>query len=530
MADSGVKSIVKGVSVLSITGIICKLVGVLYSIPLARILGDTGLGLFQTVFPTYNLLLTLSSAGLPVAVSRMVSHFLATGNPSSAKKTFRVALILLTSIGTLFSLLMLLSNRLLVNMVGVEDASRGFYTIAPCVAIVCILSAFRGFVQGQQNMVPTAISQLIEQVGKVAVSLPLAALGMRSSMAEGAAGALLGITIVELAALIYMVVRYFVTRKRFDRDYPPKPQTDSSGTAVTGKSLASRLILIAIPITISACIVPLAQFIDSALMVKRIVNSGIDHSTATAMYGIFSGMVIRLINIPTALALAISMSLVPAVSAAKAINNHDDIVLQSSTGIRFAFLIGFPCSIGMSVLAKEILAFFYMETLSPERLQLAAELLTVSSLTVVLFTVVQATSSILQGLHRQMIPMYTMIAGVVCKVVLNYILIGTPGINIHGGPVASIVCYSVAMIPNLFFCCRDAEMGFDWKAWLLRPGLAAGAMGLAVWGLKMLLPFGRITTIIKIVLGVVVYFAVAFADHALTKADIRSMMRGGRAR
>ena len=514
------KSIAKGISVLGITGIVNKLIGVLYSIPLARILGDTGLGLFQTVFPTYNLLLTVSSAGLPVAVSRLVAHFLAREDPRNAKRVFRVALSMLVCIGIFFSLLMLLSEGFLVRLVGVGDAALGFRVIAPCVALVCALSAFRGFVQGQQNMVPTAISQIIEQVGRVLISLPLAAMGMRRSMAEGAAGALLGITCVEALALLYMMIRHSIRRRDFD-GYPQRSQE----APIPRKKLMSRLLLISVPITISACIVPLSQFIDSALMVNRMVTSGLTRDTATSLYGIFSGMVIRLINIPTALALAISMSLVPAISAVKAVEDRAAIRRESSTGIRYAFLIGLPCSIGMSVLAKPILAFFYQETLTPERLQIASELLTYSALTVVLFTAVQATSSILQGLHKQRIPMYTMIAGVSCKIALNYILIGTPGINIHGGPVASLVCYSVAMIPNLLFCCRLAEMPFDWMGWIVRPGLAAGAMGIAVGLMKSFLPLSRLWTIAEIAVGVAVFFAAAFADHAITREDLRSFRR-----
>ena len=514
------KSIAKGISVLGITGIVNKLIGVLYSIPLARILGDTGLGLFQTVFPTYNLLLTVSSAGLPVAVSRLVAHFLAREDPRNAKRVFRVALSMLVCIGIFFSLLMLLSEGFLVRLVGVGDAALGFRVIAPCVALVCALSAFRGFVQGQQNMVPTAISQIIEQVGRVLISLPLAAMGMRRSMAEGAAGALLGITCVEALALLYMMIRHSIRSRDFD-GYPQRSQE----APIPRKKLMSRLLLISVPITVSACIVPLSQFIDSALMVNRMVTSGLTRDTATSLYGIFSGMVIRLINIPTALALAISMSLVPAISAVKAVEDRAAIRRESSTGIRYAFLIGLPCSIGMSVLAKPILAFFYQETLTPERLQTASELLTYSALTVVLFTAVQATSSILQGLHKQRIPMYTMIAGVSCKIALNYILIGTPGINIHGGPVASLVCYSVAMIPNLVFCCRLAEMPFDWMGWIVRPGLAAGAMGIAVGLMKSFLPLSRLWTIAEIAVGVAVFFAAAFADHAITREDLRSFRR-----
>lgn len=507
-------------SVLGVAGILCKLVGVLYSIPLANILGDTGLGMFQTVFPTYNLLLTLSSAGLPVAISSLVSHYLAKDDPRNAKRVFRLALTMLGSLGIFFSVMMLICNGLLTDLVGVSEAADGFRVIAPCVAIVCILAAFRGFFQGQQNMVPTAISQIIEQCGKVAFSLPLAAVGMRTSVAAGAAGALLGITCVELIACIYIMVLYALRRKNFNAI----PQLSDSALLSTG-TISKEILAIAIPITITACIVPLAQFIDSALMVKRMIVSGLDKETATSLYGIFSGMVIRLINIPTALAQSISMSLVPAVAAAKALENEKGIRYQSSTGIRFAFLIGFPCAIGMSVLAKEILGFFYVEALSPERLQTASELLTFSALTVVLFTVVQATSSILQGLRKPRTPMYTMLAGVACKVVLNYFLIAIPGLNIHGGPYASIVCYTVVMVPNLFLCCRYANMPFDWKGWILRPGAAALAMGCVVYIMKLILPFGRIWTILEIAVGAVVYITVALFVKAFTRDDLRSFRR-----
>ena len=520
MTKAQSRSIAQGVSVLGLTGIICKVIGVLYSIPLAHILGDNGLGLFQTVYPTYNLFLTLSDAGLPIAVSRLVAHYLARKDPRNAKRAFQMAFSLLLIIGSFFSLIMLVTNGMLVRLVGVEEAARGFRVIAPCVAIVCVVSAFRGYFQGQQNMVPTAVSQIIEQVGKVAISLPLAALGMRTGIVEGATNALLGITLVEGVAMLFMLVLYMMKRKEFA--LLPQEATDAPERR---SFLVRQLIAISVPITVSACIIPLSSFIDSALMVNRMVSSGLTRETATSLYGIFSGMVIRLINIPTALALAISVSLVPAISAVKALEDQKAIASQSSTGIRYAFLIGLPCAVGMSVLAKPIISFFYLETLSASRLQTASELLTFSALTVVLFTVVQATSSILQGLGKQKIPMYTMIAGVACKIILNYALIGTPGINIHGGPIASIVCYSVSMIPNLIYCCKYAKMPFHWKEWLLLPGLAALAMGLVIFLMASFLPVSRLWTCVEVFVGTAVYVAVALADHALTKNDLKSFVR-----
>lgn len=540
------KSIIGGMTVLSLTGIICKLIGVLFSVPLTWIIGADGLGVFQAVFPTYNLLLTVSSAGLPVAVSRMVSHCLAKDEPRNAKHVFKVALWMLTALGLICTIVMLASNGMLVERVGLPESALGFQVIAPCIVLVCMLSAFRGFMQGQQDMVPTATSQLIEQVGKVFISLPLAWLGFQQGLqagqaqaaaaglsaeeasrlanelatARGAAGALLGITLMEALALGYMVVLYLRRRKAFDA----LPQPEGAEVLHTG-ALASRLVRISVPITISACIVPLAQFVDSAMLVNRMVDSGLLLERARPLYGLFSGVVIRLINVPTALALAVSMSLVPAISACKATGDHEGLTKQANLGLRFAFLIGFPCSIGMSLLAEPIIRFFYQGTLSVENIQAAASLLQMSALTVVLFTVVQATSAILQGLGKQRIPMYTLVAGVSCKILLNYILVGTPGIDIHGGPIASIVCYSVSMIPNLFLCVRLIKMKFNWKGWVVLPGIATAAMGVVVWLMRTFLPMNRFVTIIEIVVGIGVYLAAAIAVKAVSKDDIAPLLR-----
>ena len=463
------KSIVGGMTVLGITGIVCKLVGVLFSIPLTWLIGADGVALFQLVFPTYNLLLTVSSAGLPVAISRMVSHCLARDDPRNARRVFRIALWMLTALGFVCTILMLAGNQFLAARVGEPLAAPGYIAIAPCLILVCALSAFRGFMQGQQNMVPTATSQLIEQVGKVFISLPLAYLGSQRGIVYGAAGALMGITLVEAVALLYMVLLYFRRRSLFQQ----LPQ-DPGAEILSSRSLSSRLVRIAIPITISACIVPLAQFVDSAMLLNRMMVAGLSREVALPLYGLFSGLVIRLINIPTGLALAVAMSLVPAISAAMAVHDRRAIIRQSDLGIRFAFLIGFPCSVGMSLLAEPIMAFFYAETLSAEHLRIASELLSVSSLTVVLFTVVQATSSILQGLHKQRIPMYTLVAGVACKIVLNYTLVGIPQINIHGAPISSIVCYTVSMVPNLYYVLNSSLIGWA--------GLSAPAWPPPPWG------------------------------------------------
>lgn len=528
------KSIVGGMTVLGLSGIICKLVGVLFSIPLQWMIGMKGLGVYNAVFPTYNLLLTISSAGLPVAVSRLVAHALARDDPRSARQVFRTALLLLTILGCIATLIIFAaSGYLSATVVEIPESLLGFQVIAPCVLLVCMLSAFRGFMQGQQNMAPTAVSQLIEQVGKVAIALPLAWLGSNAgasmdaqleapiyAAAYGAAGALLGTTIAEAAAFLYMLLLYL--RRRSDFDQRPQLVTDAPAA---GKALGKQLLLISIPITIGACIVPLSQFIDSAMLMGRLQMAGHTRDAAQELYGLFTGTVIRIINIPTALALAVSMSLVPAISSARAVDDAEGVRHQSDLGLRFAFLIGLPCSIGMSVLAEPIMRFLYENTTAEEHLIIGGQLLTVSSLTIVLFTLVQATTSILQGLGKQRIPMYTLIAGVACKIALNYLLVGTPGIGIHGAPIASIVCYTVSLVPNLYYVLKYTKLRFNWMGWLVRPGLATGAMGIIVFGLRQLLPSGRLFTLLEVAVGIGVYAAAALAVKAVSMDDFRAFKR-----
>jgi stage V sporulation protein B len=176
----------------------------------------------------------------------------------------------------------------------------------------------------------------------------------------------------------------------------------------------------------------------------------------------------------------------------------------------------------MSVLAEPLMRFFYEGSIIEAELILGGELLTMSGLTIILFTVVQATTSVLQGLGKQRIPMYTLVAGVVCKIVLNYVLIAIPAINIHGAPIASLVCYSVSMIPNLYYMLKYTNSKLNWIGWIVRPSIATAAMGLVVFAMRELLPGGRLMLLVEVAVGVVVFAAVALAVKAITKEDLRA--------
>ena len=513
------KSIVSGMTVLSLVGLICKIVGALYRIPLAWLIGDEGMGTYQLVFPTYNMLLTISSAGLPVAISRMVSFTLAKDDPRNARRIFLIALSMLTALGLISMILMIVMSPSLARRSGDLATQPGFVAIAPALLLVCMMSALRGFMQGQQNMVPTAISQLIEQVGKVFVALPLAYFGMKVSVAYAAAGVLLGTSIAEGAALVYMLLVYYKKRTAF-HSLPQNEEEAPMGTS----TLVQRLLSLSIPITLGACIVPIASFIDSGLLLNRLVDAGIERSAALGRYGRYSGYVLTMINIPTALAIAIAMSLVPSISSAMARGDGKTMRRQSALGLRLSFVVGLPCSIGMSMLSKQLLDLIYhFET--AEALQTTANLLSLSSLTIVLFTVVQSTSGILQGLRKQRIPMYTLMIGVAVKVFLNYTLIGMPSVNIYGAPIASIACYSLSMIPNLFYVHKYTGMKPDWLSIVGKPAAATALMAAVLWGALKVLPHNGVWALVLVVIGIAAYAVFAVLLGAVTREDLGPILR-----
>lgn len=522
------QSIIGGVTVLGVTGLICKFIAVLYRIPLAWLIGVEGLGTYQLVFPTYSLLLTISSAGLPVAVSRIVSHNLARGDVENTRRTFRNALLLLTVVGVAGTVLMIALRTFLSDRVGDPLTVSGFVAIAPSVAIVCAMSAFRGYMQGQHDMRPTAYSQLIESIGKIVIALPMAWLGSKIGMdgtdginiGYAAAGALLGTSIAEAVALFYMYIVY--TRRRHDIDgLLQNDEIDPQTPAQINRSLLS----LAVPITIGASIIPLAAFIDSGMIINRLVDgAGFMLEAARALYGQFSGYVITLINVPTAISIAISMSMVPAISANMARGDAEAVKRSAYAGIRMSFLLGLPCSFGMSILAKPILAAVYPFP-SPEALAQTAVLLEYSSFTIVLFTVVQATSGILQGMHKQRIPMYTLLIGVGFKVLINYFLIATPQINILGASIGSLVCYGASMLPNLYYVHKLTGMKPAPVQVFFKPLFASLVMTGALYLLMSVLPQSRWITMGLILAGAAVYGGVSLLTGSLKKEELVPLLR-----
>lgn len=514
-------SFLAGAAILTLSGLLVKIIGVFFRIPLTNILGTEGMGLFGIAYPTYNLLLTLSTSGLPAAISRQVAEKRARGDALGARGVFFVALRILLVFGILGALVMFFG----ADWIAAAKDPRGaasLRALAPALFFVAMLSAFRGYFQGLQQMVPTAATQVVEQVGKVVMGLYLARLWLPQGLAMGAAGALLGITLSEAASLVLIMGIYARKNKALVAGAPQYKRDSFGATAKT-------LMAIAVPVTIGASIMPIMGVLDQEMVPSRLIALGFDN--ATAMYGVLTGVVNTLVNMPSVFSMALAMSLVPSISAAFAKpRGYRDVIRLSCSGIKLALLFGMPAAVGLGLLAQPVVSMLY-RNLDPGEPQLAASLIRAMAPGILMLTLVQTSTAILQGIGRPGVAVRSLAIGAVLKAAVSYTLLSIPSINIVGAQVGTALCYTLAAGLNLIQLAKNAGLKIDLKNAVLKPALATLMMGGAVWGVMQVVPrFTASNTVLVAAglgAGVIVYGVMLLVLKAITQEEL-DMMPGGK--
>jgi stage V sporulation protein B len=326
------KSFVAGAAILGGIGILVKIIGAVFRIPLGNIVGSVGMANYQVAYPVYATLVVLSTAGLPTAISRMVSERVSVGDYKGAHRVFMTAFKVLLVIGIVTTVVMLLISKTVAASVHVPEAWISLVMIAPALLFVSVLSAYRGYFQGLQMMGPTAVSQLIEQVIKLVAGLWLANLLLPYGVAWGAAGALIGVTVSEIAAVLFVMLVYQYKR----RELKEKRETLPNIPYQAKRSIGMDLLVIALPIALGGCIMPAIGAVDMAIVTNSLIAIGYTPEAAKASFGILTGFVNPLINMPAVLSLALCMSLVPAISAARVQKNPSLVSQRSGMGVKLS--------------------------------------------------------------------------------------------------------------------------------------------------------------------------------------------------
>ncbi len=522
-------SFIKGAAILGIAGGIVKILGAIYRLPLANLIGSEGMGYYQTAYPLYTLLLTISTAGFPVAIAKLVSEKRAIEDYNAAHRVFKVALMGLLIGGILTSSFVYFLSDSIVERLGNPNSYYALIALVPALFFVPIMASFRGFFQGYQSMAPTAISQVVEQFFRVASGLFLTYYLLDRGTAIAAGGASFGGSIGAMFGTITMVFIYIYQRK----DIMDEMKTSIKTEEYKVKQIIKDLLIIAVPITIGASIMPMMDSIDVLIVLNRLQSIGYTEAMANDLYGNLKGMAQTLINLPQVFSMAIAMSLVPAIAGANAKRERIEMENTISSGIRMTLLIGLPAGIGLYVLADPIIALLYYKN-PIETIVSVGSLLKTLSTGVIFLTLVQALSSILQGLGKPMVPAINLFVGAGVKVVLSYVLTAVPSINISGAAISTVVAFMIAAILDLIFVIKYSKISLSVKDVFIRPLLSAIGMGIAAFlsyeflfkALGGINRGSKVATLIAILIGAVVYGILLILTGAITSRDLEFIPKG----
>ncbi|MDN5332201.1 MAG: stage sporulation protein [Tepidanaerobacteraceae bacterium] len=513
-------SFLKGAMVLTAAGFLVKILGAVYRIPLAMMIKEEGMGLYQMAYPIYVTLLSISTAGLPTAISKMVAGEVAVKRYRNAYRIFKVSLMVLTAVGAFLTVLLMLNARFLAEKVlGNPKAFYPLLSISPAIFFVSVMSCFRGFFQGLQDMTPSALSQVVEQLGRVISVFLLATVLLPRGVEYAAAGAAFGPVVGSVAGLLVLVAVYGRKKTSIFGSF----EEASNGRVENPFKIAWQLFSFAVPITLGGLIIPVMNLADAAIVTRRLQDAGFSMVRATQLYGQLTGMAAPIINLPAVMTLSIAASLVPAISEAMALKNMHLVAQRAEVGIRVTLMFALPAAVGLYVLAGPVCALLYK---NPE----AGIPLSILSWGIVFLALQQTTTGLLQGIGKTMVPVKNLAFGAVFKVVVNYTLTALPIINIKGAAMGTVAGYLIASVLNFISAVKFTGMTLHLKSMVMKPAVAATAMGLFVhqfYGFATAAGYGNgIATLGSVGLGVFVYVAILLAIGGVGEEEL-SLLPGG---
>lgn len=521
--SKGASTFIKGTAILGISAIIVKVLSAIFRIPLANIIGDDGMGYFQTAYPIYNLILVVSTAGIPTAIAKIIAGRMAIGDVEGADRVFKVTFRLMVAAGFVIMLLLLLCAKPMVQYLNNEKAYWAVVAIAPAIFFISMTECYRGYFQGCQQMQAFAASQVTEQFVRVITGFTLAILLLGMGKEFAAAGATFGATMGCMAGFGVILILYSKFRK--------KANLQSYGTHAkeTVGEIIKTLLIIAIPITLGASILPVFSMLDLAIVFRRLADVGFTPEQANALYGQLTGFALTLVNLPQVMTAAIQISIVPAVAHLVAIKDKITTNHTIETGLRLSLIIGLPTALGLSLLSEDIMRLLYpMQT---EIATSTGHLLYIFGYSIVPLAVYQVTTGILQGLHKQEVPAYNLLVGAVFKVVLTFVLVGMPALNIQGAAWSTVIALTISALLNFFSVLKYTDLKLDYSKLIIKPLIAVAAMGVAVvaahMGLQMFLK-GSIATALAIMVGGLVYTVMLFVTKTISNEDMELMPGGAK--
>ena len=508
-------------SVLAAASLIVRFIGFLYRLPLTALIGDRGNAIYSAGYYIYTFLLILSSAGLPAAISRLVSTRIAKGEYRNAQKIFRVSMIFAGAAGAIGMLVLFFFAEPIAKMVDSPNSVYCLQTGAPTLRIVGVMSVYRGYLQGMNIMTPTAVSQIFEQVFNAVFSVYLAWVLVKQSIPLGAAGGTAGTGIGALAGLI--VVMIFYNRMKPEIRHNMRIEEKGIYQETTGEAF-KKLVVTAFPIIAGTAVFSMTSLIDMKMVMSGLMSSGaFTEAEAEVLYGQLSGKYVTLTTFPVSISSAMATAAIPNIAMAVTVGNKKEVKRKINTALKLAMIISIPAAVGIGVLGDQILSMLFPSY--PE----GGVLLKVGAISIAFLSFCQIVTGVLQGIGKIQVPVIGALLGAVVKIALNWILIRIPSINVVGAVISTDVCYLVASIFNVIMLMRYTKTRVNFSGVLIKPTIGSIIMGIGcVIGYKVIsLVFGNtISTLLTIIVAVIIYLLVMIFIRGITEEDLLSIPKG----
>lgn len=503
-----------GAIILSLSGFLVKLIGAIFKIPLTNLVGAKAMSYFSSSYSIYIFLLSLATSGLPTGIAAMISKSLAVGKRKDISKILKISAAIFVTLGAVLSVLGFVFAPQIAVLMNSKEAYYAVAAIMPSILCIAVVSVFKGFFQGYNNMAPTAVSNIVEAVVKMSAGYGIAWYMYNNGypVEQVVGGAILGVTLSTFAAMVYMSLRYVLR----DKSYRIKIKDFLNDTETPVKVLTKEFLVISLPIMVSSVTANLMAAVDAFVVMNRL-KSYMDIESAKLLWGSYGNMVLTLFNLPSFLIICIGISLIPAISAAHARNNTSIVRDTMNRAYKYSSILAFGCAFGLSAIANRALILFFSGDL--EGVAVATPLLEIMSFALICVGLTNITASVLQAVGKAYLPVISVAVGAGIKTLFTFILVSCKEINIYGAPIATNIAYPVMLIMNLIFIKKYLGHSPDILAIFIKPltaGVACFASAkLFIWLFELFLP-QKVALFPTILCAGLIYLALVFAFKLLT--------------
>lgn len=518
------ESFMQGVVTIMFSQIAIKVLGLIYTLYLTNRegFGDAGNAIYASGYQIYALLLTVSSIGVPNAISKLVSERLAIGDNKGANRIFKVALATFGIIGAVGTMLLFFgAHTIAYNWIQIPEAELTLIALSPAIFFVSISSVFRGYFNGRRSLKITARAQTLEQIFKTTLTIvvvEIVAYITSTSTEMMAAGANVATTLATFSSFAYLFIYYKTKRKEIGNEIAQSVNYKYENV----KTIVKRILMVSIPLTLSSIMTSFNKNIDS-FTVKRILSTYMESKRAQELYGMLAGKVDTITNLPLAINIAFATALVPAIAAARAKNDKETATKRTSFSLITSMLIGLPCVAGLIIFAQPILNLLYPNAKE------GAILLQLISVSVIFSILDQTINGALQGFGKVMVPAIALGVGCIVKLILNLVLLPIQGLNVYGAAIGSIACHAIAFTIVFNVLKKYVKLDLPFKKFIFKPIIATGIMGVCSYTLYTLLSgiiSGNKATIISILFAIIIYVISVIALKIYNKEDIYMLPKG----